>query len=160
MERCNDCAPLEAAYLSALETYSATQNAESVLYRNGDSSGAREYEPQVHKAGNVLMDAKGELDDHREQHRIERQTQTLRLGEIGRYTSSDGNTFITTYQVTGLQEGNHCVVGLAGEGRWRVDWHVFKDNIPERIPMPDTLYESPRSALEAVRSRLTIERSA
>jgi hypothetical protein len=40
-----------------------------------------------------------------------------------------------------------------------VDWHVFKDNVPERIPMPDVLYESLRSALDAVRSRLTIGRS-
>jgi hypothetical protein len=155
MERCNECTPLEEAYLSALEIYSATLDSEVVLYRNGDGQGAHQYEAQVQTAGNVLMDAKGKLEDHRDQHQTAQKMQTLRLNEIGRFTSSDGTTFATTYQVAGLQQGDHCTIGFAGENQWRISWHRYKKNIAEYVPLPDVLYGSPRVALEAIRSRLS-----
>jgi hypothetical protein len=78
----------------------------------------------------------------------------LGLHEIGSY-SCDGFSFPMIYQVTGLQAGDYCIIGFAGDKQWRLDWFRFNGTILERLPAPDALYKSPQLALEAIRNLLS-----
>jgi hypothetical protein len=70
---------------------------------------------------------------------------------IGRFGEASEPKESIIYSVTGLSPGDHCVIGYAGlaldgKKKWHLQWYKNA----EKIPTPDTLFDSPEHALNAV----------